>query len=230
MRTVNEWLQAFNLMYNNIASDKAPGLEPYEISMFLTAAQNAVVVSLYKGELNGDAFESTEEITSYLGTLVEQATLAECDEDVYRVCGSSYLYRNPEDLLFRTLESCKITTQCGDEQVPVVPVTQDEYWRTVRNPFKRQNRRRVLRLSYSVGSCSEGTASEKGYTELISSYPIFEYTVRYMKKPEPIVLENLSDGLSIDGKTQEMPCLLPEALHQTILVKAVEIAKATWNA
>ncbi len=230
MRTVNEWLQAFNLMYNNIASDKAPGLEPYEISMFLTAAQDAVVVSLYKGELGGKAFESTEEITSYLGTLVKQATLAECDDDVYRVCESSYLYRNPDDLLFRTLESCKITTQCGDEQVPVVPVTQDEYWRTVRNPFKRSSKRRVLRLSYSVSECTSGNASEQGYTELVSSYTIHEYTVRYLSKPEPIILENLADGLSINGKAQAMTCLLPEALHQTILVKAVEIARATWNA
>ncbi len=241
MRTVEEWLQEFNLLYNNIASDKAPGLEPYEISCFLTNAQEAIVIALYKGAL-GAPFESTEEVTSYLGTLVKQVTIDEFVADAgdgeipYRVIPDSVVVKNPTDLLFRTLEFCNVTTACtGDdstEVIPVVPVTQDEYFRTVRNPFKKHNSRRVLRLSYSDGTeTAEKKFSEQSYSELVSGLDIKSYTVRYLSSPKPIILENLEGtDLSINGETTACPCLLPESVHQSILSEAVRMAKAIWIA
>ena len=232
MKTCEEWSLEFDLLYNNIASDKAPGLVEYEKSVFLTAAQEAVVVGLYKGSF-GDSFESTEEVTAYLDTLVKQADCTEAtDETLYKLSDKSYIYDTPSDLLFRTLESCKVTTSCGESDVPVIPVTQDEYWRTIRNPFKKQNTRKVLRLSYSTNENEEASVyDKKGYTELVSDYPITKYTVRYVAKPTPIILEDLSDdGQSIEGYTDAMPCKLPEVLHQTILAEAVRMAKASWNA
>lgn len=240
MRTVEEWLQEFNLLYNNISSDKAPGLEPYEISCFLTNAQEAIVVALYKGAL-GTPFESTEEVTSYLGTLVKQETIDEFVADAgageipYRVTKDSKVVKNPDDLLFRTLEFCNVTTSCtkdGEtEIIPVVPVTQDEYFRTVRNPFKKGNSRRVLRLSYSEGKEAANEFIEQSYSELVSSLKIKSYTVRYLSRPAPIILEDLGgSGLSINGETDASPCLLPESVHQSILSEAVRMAKAIWIA
>jgi len=228
MKTTEEWLQAFNLLYNNIASDKAPGLEPYEISYFLTAAQEAVVVALYNGTL-GESFESTEEVTSYLSPLVKQAELTP-ETNVNgkpTLSPHSVLFKTKDDILFRTVEYCMLTDTCHKQpvQVAVIPVTQDEYFRTINNPFKRPNSRRVLRLSYT----DEATA----YTELIrdggNDTTILSYNVRYVSKPKPILLENLQAGLQINGETKRSTCLLPETLHNTILAKAVEMAKATWN-
>lgn len=232
MKTVEEWSHGFDLLYNNIASDKAPGLEPFEISQFLTTAQEAIVIALYKGSF-GDAFESTEEVSSYLSTLVKQADCEKVDEPlVGKLSASSTVFDSPEDLLFRTWESCVITSPCGETQVPVIPVTQDEFWRTIRNPFKRQNKQRVLRLEYSVSASvtEKDSYSVRNYVELVSDYTISEYTVRYLSKPEPIIIEDLPAGLSINGKTEAQTCLLPEALHQTILSEAVRMAKATWSA
>lgn len=226
MRTCEEWSLQFDLLYNNIASDQAPGLTEYEKSVFLTNAQESVVVSLYRGTL-GVAFESTEEMKTYLDQLIRQETLSspkakmvigpKMDKD------KSYLFSNPEGMLFRTWESCLMSTDCGTVSAEVVPITQDEYWRTVRNPFKGQGRSRVMRLTQSAG---DGT--DNGNTEIISDYPVLSYTVRYLSKPEPIILEDLPDGLSINGKSESMPCLLNEALHQTILSEAVKLAKAVW--
>lgn len=232
MKTCEEWALAFDQMYNNIASGKAPGLEPIEISRFLTDAQNAIVVALYKGGF-GNAFESTEEVTHYLETLVKQAQCNNVAIPPYKLSDKSTVFATPSDLLFRTWEGCVITTaNCGDVNAEVVPVTQDEYWRTVRNPFKKQNDRRVLRLSYAVNESADSMSYDKaGYTELVSDYPIKSYSVRYLAKPTPIILVDLSlVGLSIDGYTDAMPCKLPEALHQSILSEAVRMAKATWNA
>lgn len=230
MKTVEEWLQAFNLLYNNIASDKAPGLEPFEISRFLTDAQNAVVIALYKGTY-GSSFESNEETTAALECLVKQSTstvpLASAG-NLPTLSEYSVMFAMPSDVLFRTLELCRIQTDCKPEgeTVPVVPVTQDEYWRTQSNPFKKSNKRRVLRLASPE---VENSTESHRYVELISENDILSYTVRYIRFPKPIVLEKLEDGLSIDGATEEQTCELPEQLHQIILAEAVRMAKATWN-
>ena len=247
MRTTEEWLLAFNQYYQNITSNKAPGLEPYEISLFLTDAQRAVVLGICNGSL-GEPFESNEQVMNYLAPLVRQAKIQEpeTDEALPRIAGSkSYIYELPEDMMFRTYEFCVISdSRCGDMNAAVIPVTQDEYWRTSRDPFKRQNSRKVLRLVYadseyksvvpqSVGSGS-GSADGlqwKKYSEIVSDTKPKSYNVRYIKYPEPIILEDLtSSGLSIEGKQSPSVCLLDESLHNAILVKAVQIAQSVWSA
>lgn len=216
-------------MYSNITSNQAPGLTEYEKSVFLTRAQEAVVVMLYNGTLS-KSFEETEELTAYLAPLVKQATISSSvslgTPGIVHVIPNSQIFKLPDDLLFRTLELCKVSDpNCGDRDVIVVPVTQDEYWRTARNPFKKPNAEKALRLSY------DSQEGQNRYSELIGSGTIKAYTVRYIRKPEPIILEDLSqDGFSINGETSAKTCKLNEHLHQTILTEAVKAAKAVWAA
>ena len=230
MKNENEWSLEFDLLYQNITSNQAPGLNEYEKSVFLTRYEQAVVVMLYKGSL-GKSFEETEELTHYLDSLVCQYEATSPASGASHIVSGSTVFELPDDMLFRTLEICKIKKDgCGSVDAVVVPVTQDEFWRTHRNPFKKQNGNRVLRLSYgSSDAFSDGLYSSQ-YSELISDYPIESYTVRYLRKPEPIILADLDGGLSIDGETEAKTCKLPEALHQTILTEAVKAAKAVWNA
>lgn len=229
MKTCDEWSRNFDRLYNNITSNQAPGLTEYEKSEFLTDAQDNVLIMLYNGTL-GKSFEETEEITAYLSSLVCQSNCCEVSGDYPHVISSSVVYELPDDILFRTLELCTINTEdCQGLQANVVPITQDEYWRTTRNPFKKQNSRRVLRLSSGdADSYSSGLVSI-GYSELISDYPIASYSVRYIKKPEPIILVDLEDGLTIRGESSSKTCKLHEFLHQAILTEAVRMAKAVWT-
>jgi len=78
----------------------------------------------------------------------------------------------------------------------IVPCTHDEYQRTINNPFRGPNKRRVLRLD--IG---------KLWVELISSFNIGNYTVRYIQRPEPIVLCDLAaDRLEINGVSTPQTC------------------------
>ena len=224
MKTCDEWSREFDLMYSNITSNQAPGLTEYEKSVFLTRAEEAVVIMLYNGTLR-NSFEETEEVTAYLAPLVNQKDCSLWTVDAHHVISGSQVYALPDDLLFRTLELCKVNDPaCGEKDAVVVPVTQDEYWRTSRDPFKKPNSRKVLRLSYDTQN------TNKRCSELISELPVVKYTVRYIKKPEPIILEDLDDGFSINGKTKAAACKLHENLHQTILTEAVKAAKAVWMA
>lgn len=248
MKTCEEWLQGFNILYNNIASAKSPGFTPYEISWLLTKAQDDVVVALYNGAGIGTGFESTEQAAAYLAALVKQVvvTEAETGEAIPHIFSDSYVFKNPDDLLFRTFERCSLSIPgCGTEGAVdgiVLPVTQDELWRTKRNPFKGPNRNRVLRLVYSdidvdnsnlpedvsfVGN--DGDVKETMYTEIVSKYPVLSYTVRYLARPEPIIIADLPSGLSINGKYLAQPCKLHENLHQAILEEAVRRAKTVWE-
>ena len=230
MKTCEEWSTEFDLLYQNITSNQAPGLTEYEKSVFLTREQEADVVMLYNGTLSR-SFEETEEITHYLSALVTTKEISDASCNANHLVSDSYVFELPDDLLFRTLEICKVEVPgCGTKDMIVVPVTQDEYWRTSRNPFKRANENKVLRLTSGESSSFGSNAYTAQYSEIISKYPVVSYTVQYLKKPEPIILVDLSEeDKTINGETGPKTCALPEFLHQTILTGAVRAAKAAWT-
>lgn len=221
---VKEFSLEFDLLYNNIMSNKAPGLSEYEKSLFLTQAQESIVLDIYSGKY-GDSFERTEETTSYLNQLLKQETYTDADFiEGKKLDTRSVFITLPEDLWFKTGEVAFIKDEsykCSEDntrEVTVFPVTQDTLVRTKRSPFRGPNERRILRLD-----------SSKHTVELISNYPITSYTVRYLSRPEPIILSNLPQGLTIGGKSSAQTCLLNTAIHKAILSKAVFIAKSSWE-
>jgi hypothetical protein len=130
--------------------------------------------------------------------------------------GNSKFFLLPSDCWYIVYEAAKLIGEdiCGDGIVDVVPVTHDEYNRVRRNPFRGPNMRRVLRLDVSKNS---------EYIELISSYDIQKYHLRYLQRPLPIIVSNL-DGLTINGNGDITECELPSSVHHRILEMAVEKA------
>ena len=229
--TCGEFSLEFDLLYNNIMSNKAPGLSEYEKSLFLTQAQESIVLDIYSGKY-GDSFERTEETKSYLNILIKQKEyegIDGTDENSMKSEGDKLDTRSvfitlPEDLWFRTGETATIidnSYKChsdGLREVTVLPVTQDTFVRTKRSPFRGPNEKRILRLD-----------STNKQVELISNYEIHSYTIRYLSRPEPIILVQLPQGLTIGGKASPQTCLLNTAIHRAILSKAVLIAKSSWE-
>lgn len=220
--TTQEFSLEFDLMYNNIMSNQAPGLSEYEKSLFLTQAQEALVLDIYSGKL-GSSFESTEEVTDYLSPLVKQVTYTTKVEGK-GLDSRSVFFNIDTDIWFKTGEKAIIkddSLKCGnstEREVDVVPVTQDTLYRTKNSPFRGPNERRILRLD-----------CEANKVELISKYPIESYTIRYLSKPEPIILEDLPEGLTINGISTPQTCKLSSAIHRAILIRAVSITKSVWG-
>lgn len=220
--TNQEFSNEFDILYNNIASNQAPGLDEYEKSVFLTDAQESLVLEIITGKnLTGDSFEKTEEIRQYLTNITKTAVLNKSqDTEIHRISNKSVLYDTPPDLWIPTYESVTFddsTLCCNPEYIAVLPVTQDEFTRIIKNPFKKASKNRVLRLDIA------------NKIELVSEYNIKEYTIRYIKRLSPIVLEDLPEGLSIKGKNKKTECELNPALHEAILGRAVELAKASMG-
>lgn len=201
------------------ASKQTITLDEYEKSVFLTKAQEEIVLSLYNGKNPyGEAFEGTEELRRYLSNLITEKYLKPITNTSGTPLGlesKSKFFTLPEDLWFITLESVVIdNSKCGAETImKVYPVKQDEYQAIRDNPFRGANDRRALRLDLSEGN-----------VEIICKYMITIYYIRYIKKIPPIILEDLPNDLTIEGKSEASNCILHEALHQKILDRAVQLA------
>ena len=191
----------------------------YEKSLFLTKAQEEIVISYYNGRnTNDESFESTEEMRRYLSKLLLDDKLI----PITTVSGyplgvesNSKFFTLPEHLWFITYEAVKVTdNDCENTStMEVIPVTHDEYHRIKSNPFRGANKRRALRLDLS-----------EGVTEIVCKYPIEYYYIRYIRRPNPIILVDLPDGLTIDNIGIRTPCELHDALHRRILELAVREA------
>lgn len=218
-----EFSTEFDLLYNNISSNQAPGLNEYEKSVFLTTAQDALVLEFINGNNpSRNSFEKTEEVRQYLSDIVKTAKLSEIeDSNIIKIADNSHLYEIPEDLWFITHESVKYDESklpCSlNSNTEIIPVTQDAYTRISKNPFRRASVNRVLRLNVS------------GKIELVSKYDIESYIIRYIAKLDPIILEDLPYGLTIKDHYETIECKLNPALHKAILERAVLLAKASMG-
>jgi len=190
--------------------------DEYEKSVWLTHSQRDIVISYYNGQNPaGLSFEKEEEVRRYLEQLVKTEIIT-VESSGTAVCTSSRFFELPEDLMFITLEQVTYSDsgKCWDNrEASVIPARQDEYARLRKNPFRGPSENRALRLD-----CGENKV------EIIAKHPIGSYLVRYLAKPEPIILEDLPNELKIDGEHEAQTCQLHEALHQTILEHAVELA------
>lgn len=194
----------------------------YEKSLWLTKAQDDLVVSLYSGKnVFGDSFENTEELRRYLDELVKTKVYTASDKTTGTgVSPKSVFYVLPEDLAFITFEQVTFSDTslgCFDGSYGAVkPVTQDEYTKVRNNPFSGPTKYRVLRMDAGDGKA-----------ELISKYTIGTYMIKYLSQPSPIILEDLPNELTIKGETEASDCELNPMLHSTILDRAVQMALAS---
>lgn len=215
--TLEEFSNEFDVLANSYANSDPSDVrnfDEYEKSVFLSQAQESVVRELYASM---PGFEDTEQVRRYLAPLVTSAEVGTVSYPM-GVSPNSKRALLPDDLMFITYESARITggTSClTDVMVEVIPVSQDEFHRIRQNPFRQPNARKVLRLDLNVNE-----------VELVSMYNVTKYYVRYLRRPQPIILVDLPDGLSISGGilttyNTRTKCELNPDLHRMILDVAV---------
>ena len=222
--TIEEFSNEFDVLLNSYATQFSEGLVPnllefdeYEKSVFLTKAQEEIVLELYNGtNPKRTSFEEDEENRRHLNPLIKTSIIKEKGSGI-PLTPNSFFFRLPPDLWFITYETAYLQdTGLGcynEKEVSVTPVTQDTLESIRSNPFRRDNKKRVLRLDI-----------EGNIVELISKYNISYYKVRYLAKPTPIILQDLPKTLSINKIQQQTECKLPPTLHKTILERAIRLA------
>lgn len=223
--TTEEFSNEFDALLNSYSTTEEFGktpntieLDEYEKSVFLTKAQEDVVIDMYNGKNTfGDSFEKTEEIRRYLSDLIKTYTTTDKKVGYTGLSKSSVFFELPNDLWFITYESVNLKDDglgcMSGEDISVIPITQDEYHRIRKNPFRDTNGRRALRLDLSGK-----------VVEIVSKYNVERYLVRYLSRPNPIILNDLPNDLSINGINKKTECGLNPVIHRAILERAVRLA------
>ena len=197
--TLEELSNEFDVIINSYDNSQSLVFNEYEKSIYLTKAQEYIIKDLYRN------YEGTEELNSYLKTLIKDKT--------YTIEDSTNIELNyPNNFLYILKEYANINTTCkSNSRVDVLPITQDEYNEVVENPF-RGSKSKVLRL-------------EENKIKLITDLPIISYTMTYLSNPSPIILIDLPNGLTINNESRKSTTIeTSESIHREILDKAVQLA------
>lgn len=263
--TTTEFSNQFDLLFNNISSNQAPGLNEYEKSVFLTKAQDEIVKNYFQAESNGNTikkgFDDTAIRQMDFSDLIMSKTLTEEQEEpdvdpralVYKITKDDRVYIIINESLYLMVNQGGKLKVNGIRQV--VPIKYTEYMRLMSKPFKEPLKNMAWRIitkgregdadvdkstgdptiiDKTVSSKIEIviTTADKNRYKKNGETNTIKYNIRYVRRPRPIILTDLSDtfgeDLTINGYNKAMTCELNESTHEAILQRAVELAKIAW--
>lgn len=204
-------------MFGETASKADIVLDEYEKSVLLTQAQDLIIKSYFDRTLNyqGQGFDDSTRRQIDFSTLIKVSTATKAEEGT-PFDSRGKLYIMPERVLLILNEKVTIN---GRDYV-VVPINYREYDRQMSKAFTQPLKKQCWRL-FQNNSDTDFLAEIIPY----KGSEITKYTIRYIERPTPIVLADISaDGLDIDGVSTVTECTLNPILHMDILNKAVELA------
>lgn len=232
--TNQEFRNEFDISYNAIASMSSPGIDDYELSLYLTKAQLEIIKNYYDPLSNRKqkGFEATEKRRRDLNQLVKDYKTSTIVSNSFNIDSEAKFYPIPNDLFLIVNEKAKIISEdCYNNKIlSIKPMSYDEYNVQIDNPFEKPDSKIAWRLDLS-------NINNVKVVEIISPYNIsgaLEYQIRYIKYPKPIIITNLntafpSDNLTIDGISAETPCELNTEICREILDRAVLLATADYK-
>jgi len=200
-------------------------LDEYEKSVFLSHAQEELVRKTYRGQnFMKESFEETELMRRYIDRLIKQQTVTDkvtisSDESL---SDRSVFFKLPTDLMVITLEQLELSSEdaCfNNKKVDILPVRQDEYTMQKSNPFRKPTLKGRTNTAWRL---DYGNNQDR-IVEIIppENSEASKYIVRYIRKPKPIVLANISP-LDIDSVSIVTESEIDSIFHRQILELAVQ--------
>lgn len=199
--TTQEFSNEFDVLYNNIMSNQAPGLDEYEKSIFLTKAQEELVRDYFNSRnvKNAQGFDDNQKRQYDFSTLLSSITLPDFI-DTYRalsVHGSvtyntifdsrAKIYIAPSDLFLVINESIEDSAK---RRYSVLPISYDEYNRLMLKPYGFPLKRQAWRI------ISDRTSSLVGWGGKQVDSATFLFKSKYFKTIEIYISLDSKDYIS----------------------------------
>ncbi len=217
----------FSVLFDNIMSNAAPGMNDYEISYYLTKGQLELVKDYTNpnGNKYREGVDGSMKRQADFSALIQTTQLEEREEESNKFDSRSTQYKFPKSYIAILNEDLTLTDE--DDNVfmrQVIPISFAEYTRLMSKPYKEPMKNQAWRL-YTGTDVVEliTTTGDRSLTKT--------YTVRYIRYPKPIIVSDLTKInpiLSIDGMSSPRTSELNEELHEEIVQRAVELAKASY--
>ena len=241
--TTQEFSNAFDTLlasYSNKASfgdEGAPTdlvFDEYEKSVLLTQAQDIIVKQYFEDSNINVGFDGNARRQIDFSSLIDTMDLYPFEfYDSTRYVDDSYVYILPDNMLAILNEKVTIVYDGANIASYVIkPINYRDYDREMSKVWAQPLKKQAWRLIstnniYPYGEKVEVIINDAAKAKLVDNSRL-QYTIRYVKRPTPIVLADFStSGLEIDGYNTERTSEVNPTLHIDILNKAVELAYAT---
>jgi len=241
--TTSEFSRQFDVRFNNIDSNLAHGVTEYEKSLYLTQAQLEIVKNYFNPKGNkyqegiGGSPKRDVDFSNIIGVkAIGTGTGATIGGGALSTqsFGIKALQLKITDDVMMILNERFSFNGTGSPSVytydtTVIPIEYKQYQTILGKAYKDPPIRQTWRFIRG-GDISTGNLD----VELIvkSNFNItkaYIYYVRYLQRPTPIILEDLTDtGLTIGGIAVKTECMLSQELHDEILGRAVELCKCDY--
>lgn len=229
--TNQEFSNEFDVLYNNIMSNQAPGLDEYEKSVFLTKAQDEIVKNYFnpKGNKYQEGFDGNEKRQIDFSMIMRSTEISSGFTDgefdsrgkVVTINFDVMMILNEYATVTRARSVSDTKSTPETVRLTIVPINYTEYSRLMSKPYKRPLKWQAWRLLTNDGN------TKKAEIIVGPNDTLTAYHIRYIKRPQAIILSDL-EGVTLDNKTTAQECELDPILHQEILQRAVELAKAAY--
>jgi hypothetical protein len=216
----NEMKYQFFVLYDQIASQGAPGYTDREIGVLLSKAEEIIVVEKYdnEDERGRKNFSELKRHENIITTSSSQTGIRDAN---------GVFYDLPTDCLYILSENATVSssdTCVNNTKLNIVPVTEDEYTINKSNPFQKPFAEygdgEIWRLDFS----RETVGTNPKRVELITdgTFSVSTYHLRYLRRPQGI-----TPFTGDSSTTAQVDSELDEIVHRAIVDKAVRIATST---
>lgn len=234
--TTSEFSKEFDIRFNFVNSNLAFSVNDYEKSVYLTRAQEELLSNYFnpKGNKYQEGFDDSAKRDIDFSSLINVMEITSAKVGVVPFADNGLVFEINDNVLYLLNEKFEYNIITGpsasSKKTGIFPLKMEEYQRILTKPYKSPPKRQTWRFIRS-NDASGGNATGKLVVELIPKSDVsgtnYKYTVRYIKKPQPIVVGSLG-SLSVNGISTVSECVLPTEVHDEILNRAIEICRIDY--
>lgn len=153
-----EFSAEFDVLFNNVTSNQAPGLNEYEKSVFLTKAQAQLVNEYFNQRTDGfgGGFDGSQKRQYDFSSITKVENLFDINSYDERVTSTEKLDRRSRVFLFPQNYFLAVNEILSDEnwQYSVLPISHSEYQRLMLKPYNFPVKRGAWRIITNKKTCN----------------------------------------------------------------------------
>lgn len=194
--SIQEMSDQFDVLWNNVSSNQAPGLNEYEKSVFLTKAQSQLVKEYFNSRLDsvGGGFDGSQKRQYDFSVLIKTEELQEVTNFIVNQSPIGKIDRRSEVFLFPIDYFLTVNEILSDSrwQYSVLPIDYAEYQRLMLKPYSLPVKRAAWRLitNKMVCSCIAEFQVSGGNTFAVDTWPSCDTTSIFFEYDDGEHIEN----------------------------------------